>query len=261
MYNNQLSKLFLVFPPKRPESRVTAEISAGLLWSEAKRAKETTTSGGSLRNVKSTSCDATKGLSLFLFLKFFIQSPKPKTLNSILLSLWKNFSCCYHSYWRRVRRRAAGEVFVSVYIRTHTRERDEETRKRTVVFGVFREGHARTRGGVLIAIFFCLLFWRPLRTRQKCICTSNATPRDDGGKFALPSIHFGPNWDSKHAPRGYETGIRARGIWSDDARETRIRTSSPLYGHVTLFRSVLGSSVVPSVRGVFHMRVYLLRMV
>ena len=90
MYNNQLSKLFLVFPPKRPESRVAAEISAVLLWGEAKRAKETTTSGGSLRNAKSSSCDATKGkkgLSLFLFLNF-----SSKTLNSKFNSLlsWKN---------------------------------------------------------------------------------------------------------------------------------------------------------------------------
>ena len=142
----------------------------------------------------------------------------------------------------------------------HAREGRRDAEENCGVWRLSRRSRAHAGGSVDCDIFLPS-FWRPLRTRQKCICTSNATPRDDGGKFALPSIHFGPNWDSKHAPRGYETGIRARGIWSDDARETRIRTSSPLYGHVTLFRSVLGSSVVPSVRGVFHMRVHLLRMV
>ena len=138
-------------------------------------------------------------------------------------------------------------LFISERIRARGGGR-RDAEERSVVFG--------------LTSFATVLSGRPLRARHACIRTSNnATPRDDGGKFALPSIHFGSNWDSKHAPRGYETGIRARGIWSDDARETRIRTSSPLYGHVTLFRSVLGSSVVPSVRGVFHMRVHLLRMV
>ena len=72
------------------------------------------------------------------------------------------------------------------------------------------------------------------------------------------------DWVFKHAARRNETGIRA---WRATARTRRSSRqtwfchASVLYRDVTFVRFVLGSVVVPTVRGVFYMRVHLLRVV